>query len=227
MNTPTGETERIYSGGRRVYEVFNADQVDGYKPPRSAKHKNRVRIVEGAERFVAATRAVIRHGGTVAEYDLDDDIIRMPERERFDGSDTCTATEAYWATLLHELVHWTGSESRCKRRFGRRFGDGAYAREELIAELGAAFLCADLGVTLELRPDHAQYIAGWLEVLRKDNEAIITAARSAQKAVDFLTGLQSTRQSGRTRERPRRPRGDWRSRGPAPRDCIAGWRATA
>ena len=140
----------------------------------------------------------------------------MPERERFDGSDTCTATEAYWATLLHELVHWTGSESRCKRQFGRRFGDGAYARKELIAELGAAFVCADLDVTLELRPDHAKCIAGWLEVLRKDNEAIITAAKGAQKAVDFLTGLQSIRQSTRTRERPRRPRGDWRSRGPAP-----------
>ena len=226
-NTPTDETERNYSGGRCVYEVFNADQVDGYTPPRSAKHKNRVRIVEGAERFVAATRAVIRHGGTVAVYDLDDDIIQMPGRELFDGSDTCTATEAYWATLLHELIHWTGSESRCKRRFGRRFGDRAYAREELVAELGAAFLCADLGVTPELRDDHAQYIDGWLEVLRKDNEAIITAAGSAQKAVDFLTGLQSTRQSGRTRARAERPRGDWRPRGPATRDCTAGWRVTA
>ena len=226
-NTKAGETERIYSGGRCVHEVFNADQVDGYEPPRSAKHKNRVRIVDGAERFVAATRAVIRHVGTVAEYDMVDDIIRMPGRERFVGSDTCTATEAYWATLLHELVHWTGSESRCRRRFGRRFGDGAYAREELIAELGAAFLCADLGVTLEPRPDHAQYIADWLEVLRNDNEAIITAAGSAQKAVDFLTGLQSTRQSGRTQERPMRPRGDWRTRGPATRDCTAGWRTTA
>ena len=227
-NIETGETERTYHGGYRVWEVFNADQVDGYKPPRSAKYKNRVRIVEGAERFVAATHADIRHGGTVAEYGrAGDDIIRMPELERFRGSRTSTATEAYWATLLHELVHWTGAESRCKRRFGRRFGDDAYAMEELVAELGAAFLCADLGVTLEPRPDHAQYISGWLKVLGKDSEAIFTAAGSAQQAVDFLTDLQSAKRSSRTLERSRRPRGDWLPRGPATRDRAAGWRTTA
>ena len=216
----TGETERSYHGGRCVYEVFNADQVDGFRPPRSAKPKNRVRIIEEAERFVAATAAVIRYGGDDACY-TDDDIIQMPKREQFDGSDTSTATEAYWATLLHELVHWTGAKSRCKRRFGRRFGDDAYAMEELVAEFGAAFLCADLGVTLESCLDHAQsiagpcldharYIADWLKVLRKDGEAIFTAASRAQQAVDFLNRLQSTKRSSRTREQPTRARGNWR-----------------
>ena len=232
-NTETSETERAYNGGRCIHEVFNADQVHGYKPPRSAKYKNRVRIVEKAKRFVAATRADIRHGGTVAEYGrAGDDIIRMPERELFRGSPTSTATEAYWSTLLHELVHWTGAKSRCKRRFGRRFGDDAYAMEELVAELGAAFLCADLGVTLEPRRDlprrdHAQYIGSWLKVLGKDSEAIFTAAGRAQQAVDFLTDLQSAKRSSRTLERSRRPRVDWRPRGLANGDCTAGWPATA
>src|SRR5690606_24191291 len=104
--------------------------------------------------------------------------------------DTSTATEAYWSTLCHETVHWAGASNRCDRQFGKRFGDNAYAMEELVAELGAAFLCADLGVTLEPRPDHAAYLSSWLAVLKADRKAIFAAASQAAKAVDFLSGLQ-------------------------------------
>ena len=182
-----GETENDW--GRRTSEVFNADQVDGYRRPCSGAPKAPVQIERDhmeAERFIADTGAVIRHGGIVAEYDIGEDIIRMPDRERFEGSNTSTATEAYLSTKFHELIHWTGAESRCNRRFGQRFGDDDYAREELVAELGAAFLCADRGVTPVPRLDHARYIDHWLGVLRSDSKAIFTAARRAKKAIRIL-----------------------------------------
>ena len=115
----------------------------------------------------------------------------MPERERFLGTDTSTPTEAYYGTLLHELTHWTGHKSRCEREFGKRFGDEAYAMEELVAELGAAFLCADIGISPQPRPDHAAYVDHWLKVLKADKKAIFTAASQATKAADYLAGLRA------------------------------------
>jgi antirestriction protein ArdC len=96
--------------------------------------------------------------------------------------------EGYYATLLHELVHWTGAKGRLDRDLGNRFASAAYAAEELIAEIGAAFLCAELKITAEPRPDHAQYISSWLKLLKEDNRAIFTAAARASKAVAFLHG---------------------------------------
>jgi antirestriction protein ArdC len=96
--------------------------------------------------------------------------------------------------LLHELTHWTKHERRLDRDFARKaFGDAGYAREELVAELGAAFLCADLAITLEPREDHAAYLGHWLEVLRQDKRTIFQAEAHAQKACDFLQGLQITK----------------------------------
>jgi antirestriction protein ArdC len=86
--------------------------------------------------------------------------------------------------------HWTSAESRCDRQLGKRFGDHAYAMEELVAELGAAFLCADLQITDEPRADHAQYLASWLSVMKEDKKAIFTAASKASEAAAFLAGLQ-------------------------------------
>jgi antirestriction protein ArdC len=107
----------------------------------------------------------------------------MPQIETFRDR------ESYYATLAHETIHWTRHESRLDRDLGRkRFGDAGYAMEELIAEIGAAFLCADLGIAPETRPDHAAYIASWLKVLKDDRRAIFTAASYAQRAVDFLHG---------------------------------------
>jgi len=99
--------------------------------------------------------------------------------------------ESYYATLAHEETHWTRHPSRLAREFGRkRFADAGYAMEELVAELGSAFLCADLELTPELRGDHAAYIGDWLTVLKNDNRAIFTAASHAQRAADFLHDLQ-------------------------------------
>lgn len=190
-NTDTGETEPARRLMARASRVFNADQVDGFDPAPLQVPNDPATVLDAVERFVAGTAAVVRHGGSRAFYRPSDDIIQMPERERFVGSETSTATESYYATLLHELTHWTGIERRCDRQFGKRFGDNAYAVEELVAELGAAFLCADLGVTLTLRRDHAAYIDNWLKVLKADKKAIFTAASQAAKATDFLAGLQT------------------------------------
>jgi len=103
---------------------------------------------------------------------------------------------SFYATLAHESTHWTKHPSRLERDFGRKvWDDEGYAREELVAELGAAFLCADLDLTPEVRDDHASYIASWLTALKNDKRAIFSAAAHAQKAVDFLHGLQKPREA--------------------------------
>jgi antirestriction protein ArdC len=173
----------------RASWVFNADQVEGWAP-RTTQERNLVEAIDQAEAFTAATGADVRHGGDRAYYRRSEDYVQMPERERFAGSATSTPTETYYATLLHELTHWTGHESRLARDLSGRFGNEAYAMEEPAAELGAAFLCADLCVTNTPRPDHAAYIANWLEVLKRDKRAIFTAARKATQANDFLASLQ-------------------------------------
>lgn len=185
----TGETlsdKRLFA---RASWVFNADQVDGYDIP-LPEPVDPVEAIEGADRFVRATGADIRHGGQRAYYRPSEDCIQIPDKERFVGTATSTATEAYYGTLLHELTHWTGAAHRCDRQFGKRFGDNAYAVEELVAELGAAFLCADLGVTLTPRQDHAAYLNAWLKVLKADSKAIFTAASQASWAASHLVRLQ-------------------------------------
>jgi antirestriction protein ArdC len=141
--------------------------------------------IERAEAFFAATRADIRHGGDRAYYASVSDHIQMPPFEAFRDA------ESYYATVAHEGTHWTKAPKRLAREFGRkRWGDEGYAMEELVAELGAAFLCADLELTPELRADHASYLDNWLRVLKGDKRAIFTAASHAQRAADFLHGLQ-------------------------------------
>ena len=141
--------------------------------------------IERAEHFVANTGADIRHGGGMAYYAPPRDFVQMPPFESF------RQAEGYYATLAHELTHWTRHPSRLAREFGRqRWGDEGYAMEELVAELGAAFLCADLGLTPEIRDDHAAYIGSWLKVLKNDKRAVFTAASHAQAPADYLHGLQ-------------------------------------
>ncbi len=172
----------------RAYHVFNAAQVDGWEPP-APPERNLVQSLEQVEAFVHATQADIRSGGDVARYKPGTDLIEMPDSERFHGSPTSSPTEAYYATLFHELIHWSGAAHRLARIFGDRFGDQTYAMEELVAELGAAFLCADLGIANDPRPDMAAYISSWLKVLNHDKKAIFTAARSAHRAVEYLARL--------------------------------------
>jgi len=172
----------------RGYWVFNAQQCDGYqlpeRPPIVEIERN-----ERVEQFMTATGIQIRHGGHSAYYRPSDDCIQMPDAGLFTGTDTSSATEAYYATLLHEGIHATGHKSRLDRNFSGRFGTQERSAEELVAELGSAFLCADLQVSPSLRDDHAHYIGHWLEIMRGDRKAIFTAAAAANRAVEFLNGL--------------------------------------
>lgn len=142
--------------------------------------------IEQAERFISDTGATIVHGGERAFFRPSSDSIHIPPREAFVGTATSTPAEGYYSTLCHELAHWTGVENRCNREFGKRFGDQAYAMEELVAELASAFLCADLGIADLPRADHAQYLGHWLGVMKADKKAIFTAASKASQAVEFL-----------------------------------------
>jgi antirestriction protein ArdC len=175
----------------RATPVFAAEQVDGYASPALPEPQGSpVEPIEAAEAFIAATGANVVHGGSRACYVPRTDNIHMPPRDVFLGTATSTAAEAYASTKLHELTHWAGAEKRCNRQFGKRFGDDAYAMEKLVAELGAAFLCADLGITDTPRADHAQYLDNWLRVLKADKKAIFTAASKASQATAFLASLQ-------------------------------------
>lgn len=184
-----GEAERVIPF-MKSYTVFNVEQIEGL-PARYYEKPEPVidpaQRIDHAEAFFAATGADIRHGGGQAYYSGGSDHVQMPAFESF------RSPEAYYATLAHELTHWTKHKTRLDREFGRkRWGDEGYAREELVAELGAAFLCADLALTPETRTDHAAYIQSWLKVLSGDKRAIFSAAAHAQKAADFLHGLQAT-----------------------------------
>ena len=195
--TNEGSNRRILAGG---YSVFNVAQVDGYTPP-ALPQPLPVATVAGNERnalvetFFMATGASVQHGGNRAFYRPSSDHIQMPFFDAFfDPID-------YYSTLGHETVHWTSAQHRLDRDLTGRFGSEAYAAEELVAELGAAFLCADLNLTNTPRPDHAAYVANWLKVLKDDNRAIFTAASKAQQAADYLHGLQVQPQAEAVLER--------------------------
>jgi len=173
----------------KSYTVFNVEQIDSLPPqylpqppvpgPVETRHAQ-------AEDFIAATQAVIRFGGDRAFYAPAFDVVQLPPLPAFRD------TESYFSTALHELTHWTGHPSRCAPELnGNRFGSESYAFEELVAELGSAFLCAELGITSEVRDDHAAYLASWLAVLKQDKRAIFAAASQAQHAADYLRGLQT------------------------------------
>lgn len=169
------------------YTVFNTEQIDGlpaqYRTqPEPKGHP--LELIDAAEEFFRRTGARFQHGEDKAFYAPFRDVIQLPPIDAFRDA------ESYAATKAHELIHWTGSPARCVREFGKRFGDTAYAREELVAELGAAFLCASLGITSEPREDHASYLDHWLSVLKADKRAIFSAAAHAQRAADYLHQLQ-------------------------------------
>lgn len=166
----------------RASRVFNADQVHGWEPPAPLQSTSGAGIIDQVEAFVAATGAKIR-----------DDYIEMPPRSRFIDTPTSSATEAHASTKLHELVHWTGAKHRLDRGFGDGFTTEGRAVEELVAEIGAAFLCADLSVANEPRPDHAAYVANWLQLLKNDMRAVFRASKMANLAATYLHELRSTR----------------------------------
>jgi antirestriction protein ArdC len=163
----------------RGYSVFNAAQVDGYTPKSDPDTPIEQRI-ESAEQFFGRINARVTHQGNRAFYSPDSDSITLPPFAAF-----FTPLD-YYGTRAHETGHWTAKADRCNRELGKRFGDNAYSIEELIAELTAAFVCGHLGLSSEPRPDHAQYIASWLKVLKADKRAIFTAASKAQQAADYM-----------------------------------------
>lgn len=178
-----GEDRRIPCA--RITYAFNVAQVDGYTAEEErTEADNAVSPAALAEQLVAASGAIVKHEGTQAYYRPSTDEIVMPPPHLFTGTSTSSPTEAYYSVKLHELTHWTGP--RLQREFGKRFGDHAYAAEELVAELGAAFLCAKLGIAADPRPDHASYIAHWIRVLKDDRKAFMTAASKAAEACEFL-----------------------------------------
>ncbi len=191
-NEETGEDVEQRIPYLKGYTVFNTEQIEGLPERYTLLETPQIKAAEriaNAEQFFEKTGATIRHGGNRAYYSGGEDFIQMPLFEAFEDA------PAYYATLAHECIHWTKPKQRLDRDFGaKRWGDNGYAIEELVAELGAAFLCADLNLTPALRDEHASYLASWLKVLKEDSRAIFTAAAHAQKAADFLHGLEASSQ---------------------------------
>lgn len=166
----------------KAYHVFNASQCDGLPdrfygkvelPPEQGR-------IERADHFFRNVGSTVRHGGNRAYYSPSSDHIAMPPLQAF------LEPHHYYSTLAHEHIHWTGHKSRLARDFSGRFGNPAYAAEELVAELGAAFTMGALGLESTPREDHASYLASWIKALRDDKRAIFTAAGKAQAAADYL-----------------------------------------
>jgi antirestriction protein ArdC len=173
------EKQQVYKL-MRYFRVYNAEQVTGFEAP--ALPVPRVfNDIASVEALTVKSGAKLQFGGDRAYYSPSQDYIAMPHKTQFNSE------ASYYATLLHELSHWSGHKSRLDRDLSGRFGNEAYAAEELIAELSAAFLCARYSITGELR--HASYIASWLRVLKNDNKAIFKAAALAQKSADYLAGF--------------------------------------
>lgn len=181
---PTGAAgERINENGMveiwilKAYNVFNIDQCDGIELAEGALTVETV-LPEDTSELVDALEIDLRHGSDRAFYAPSGDFIAMPNPQAFINLDS------YKATLFHEMGHWTGSEKRLNREFGKRFGDSAYAFEELVAELSAAFMAMEYGLEAQLQ--HASYIASWIKMLKDHEQAFFRAASEAQKVLDFI-----------------------------------------
>ena len=167
----------------RPFWLFNLDQIDGIGAPQSIPQLDEFQQIEAAEHVLTRSGAIIREAGDQAFYRRSTDEIHLPQRTRF-------ASEIeFYSVALHELTHWSGAEHRLARDFSGRFGSEAYAFEELVAELGSAFLNAELGFSATTIPNHAGYIESWLKMLKNDKRAIFTAASAASKAHRYLMDL--------------------------------------
>jgi antirestriction protein ArdC len=170
----------------KTYSVFNIAQIDGLTP---ALPFDPSRVFEPipaaralADRYLT-TGPKLAHGGNQPFYSPGRDLVQMPECEKWHNS------ERYYKTLFHELTHSTGHPSRLNRDMGKRFGSDPYAREELVAEFGAAFLCAECGISSEdAELNTVAYIQNWIQALKNDKRLAISAAQRAQRAADFIVG---------------------------------------
>lgn len=163
------------------YNLYSAHDQKGWKVPASTPLIDFTPI-EAIEKMITACGATINHGGDKAYYRPASDSIQLPNPHDF------SSIAAYYDTVIHELVHWTGHKSRIDRKLDNaRFGDNAYSFEELIAELGATIISAHLGIDqADTRDNHYKYVAHWLDILKGDGASIMTAASKAQKAADYL-----------------------------------------
>ena len=181
----SGEVKGILFKGA---SVFSAAQVDGWTAP-VVSTVDKTTVLRDVDKYVTNTGADIRdnaHGG--AYYRRSDDFINMPLRQQFAATESSSATETYYGTLLHELTHWTGHPARMHREMPNN--DHTLGFEELTAEIGATMLCVALGVSPCTRLDHAQYVASWLMALDNNTDYVASAATQAQRAMDYLDTLQ-------------------------------------
>lgn len=162
----------------KIHTVFNAGQMECVPERFALCDSQHWQSQDFAEQLLHQAGAVIRHGGRKAFYSPRDDFIKLPPTAWF------SRAEDYYATAFHELCHWTGHPSRLNRVLKKKHGIEAYAYEELVAEIGAAFLCAHSGISARL--EHVSYINDWLDALRRDKRLIFAAAGAAQKAADFV-----------------------------------------
>jgi antirestriction protein ArdC len=172
----------------RYYTVFNVEQCDGIEYPKPERTGRDIPPLEACDQLIAGYAAgpEIRHGAPGASYSPIRDVVKMPDRSAFHGS------EGYYATLFHELIHSTGHPKRLARFMPDSppppFGSPDYSREELVAELGAAYLCAQAGISNATEENSAAYVAGWLRALKSDSRAIVLAAGAASKAAALVSG---------------------------------------
>lgn len=178
-----GEVEKTGYACLKTYYVFNADQVEGIEIAKPTVEPRVYNPAPALDDRIIKTGANIKHGGSSAFFSPQGDFIGMPNRDTFNDD------SSYYATILHELTHWSGAKSRLDRDMAGKFGSSKYAFEELVAELGAAFLCQDYQIQGELR--HAGYIQNWLTCLKENNQAIFKAAALAQKAADYINSLDA------------------------------------
>ncbi len=189
-NQQTGEDEEKAIPFLKGYSVFNAEQIEGlpqiFQTRPEPKFGTPVERIAHAEMFFRHTGATIRERGGQAYYSQEGDYIQVPPIEAF------ADVAAFYSTLAHETVHWTKHPSRLAREFGRKvWGDEGYAAEELVAELGSAFLAADLEIHPNPPEENASYIDNWLKAMKGDKRAVFTAASHAQRAADYLHSLQA------------------------------------
>ncbi len=172
----------------RYYHVFNASQCEGIDdkvPPVQIAERD-IDPIDQAEQIIndMPRRPEITNGQARAFYRPDRDLVNVPRRQLFNSA------EEYYSTLFHELVHSTGHESRLARHDSKdavHFGSASYSKEELVAEMGSAYICNSCSIAEETINNSAAYIAGWLKRLKNDKTFVVKAASQAQKAVDFIT----------------------------------------
>lgn len=188
VNHKKGDKKTASAVYMAFFWVYNMDQTT--LAEKYLKQADGANTYENVEQYVANTGAIVEDGYDQCFYSPTKDMIGMVDKKFFNKTGSSNATENYYSTLLHELTHWTGHKDRCNRDLANRFGDSAYAFEELIAEFGAALQCCLLGITNKPKKESAQYLKSWISKIKDDPQAIFKAMSLADKAVSFIEKKQ-------------------------------------